>query len=45
MYIDPNACTSCGLCKAESPAAAIFDESDLPAEWQDFIEKNAAHFK
>ena len=44
LYIDPGECISCNLCVEECPVAAIFDESDLPSEWRDFIEQNAAHF-
>lgn len=45
LYIDPGSCTHCGLCQDECPAKAIFPEEDLPAEWTEFIERNAAHFR
>ena len=45
LYIDPATCTGCGLCVEECPVRAIFDEQDVPAEWQHFIEKNAAHYR
>lgn len=45
LYIDPNSCTDCGLCAGECPVNAIFQDADLPAEWADFLEKNAAHFR
>ena len=45
LYIDPGGCTDCGLCVDECPVHAIFSENDVPAEWHDFIEKNAAHFR
>ncbi len=45
LYIDPQTCIDCGLCVDECPVKAIFQDTDLPAEWTDFIEKNAAHFK
>jgi NAD-dependent dihydropyrimidine dehydrogenase PreA subunit len=45
LYIDPQTCIDCGLCVDECPVAAIFQDADLPAEWSEFLEKNAAHFK
>jgi NAD-dependent dihydropyrimidine dehydrogenase PreA subunit len=44
LYIDPSLCIDCGLCVDECPVNAIFQDADLPAEWQHFIEKNAAHY-
>ena len=45
LYIDPDVCIDCGLCVDECPVQAIFQDQDLPAEWNDFIEKNAAYFR
>ena len=45
LYIDPDVCIDCGLCQGECPVEAIFPAEDLPADWQHFIEKNAAHFR
>jgi ferredoxin len=44
LFIDPLNCITCGLCVDECPVSAIFNEEDIPAEWQSFIEKNAAYF-
>ena len=44
LYIDPDVCTNCGLCVDECPVTAIFPEEDLPAQWLEFIERNAAHY-
>jgi ferredoxin len=45
LYIDPDVCIDCGLCVDECPVQAIFPQEDLPAEWSDFIEKNADYFR
>jgi NAD-dependent dihydropyrimidine dehydrogenase PreA subunit len=45
LYIDPDVCIDCGLCVDECPVQAIFPQEDLPAEWSDFIEKNAKYFE
>ena len=45
LYIDPANCIDCGLCVDECPVRAIFAEEDVPEEWHDFIEKNAAYYR
>ncbi len=45
LYIDPSNCICCGLCVDECPASAIFDEQDVPAEWNDFIRRNAEWYE
>lgn len=45
LFIDPDNCIDCGLCVAECPVNAIFAEEDVPAEWQEFIERNRQHFR
>ena len=44
LYIDPESCICCGACAPECPAEAIFDEDDLPAEWERYREINARFF-
>ena len=44
LFIDPGHCIDCDLCAHECPVAAIFPQSEVPAQWQHFIEKNAQHF-
>jgi ferredoxin len=45
LFINPDHCIDCGLCVHECPVAAIFADTDLPAQWTGFIEKNAAYFR
>ena len=45
LYIDPEVCVDCDLCRSECPVNAIFPQDDLPAEWRDFVEKNAAWYR
>lgn len=45
LFIDPSTCFDCNLCVDECPVAAIFSQEDLPAEWAEYLEKNAAYFR
>jgi len=45
LFIDPNHCIDCDICANECPVKAIFPEGDVPAEYTDFIAKNADYFK
>ena len=45
LFIDPAPCIDCDMCASECPVNAIFPDNGVPAEWSDFIEKNAAHFR
>ena len=38
LYIHPDECIDCGACEPECPVTAIFEESAVPAEWNEFIE-------
>jgi ferredoxin len=40
-FINPDECIECGACAAECPVEAIFQEDEVPEEWESFIEKNA----
>jgi NAD-dependent dihydropyrimidine dehydrogenase PreA subunit len=44
MFINPGECIDCGACEPECPVEAIFQDTNLPAEWKDYAAKNAAHF-
>ena len=37
-YINPDECIECGACEPECPVSAIFHESAVPSEWQEFTE-------
>ena len=45
MYINPEECMDCGACVATCPTNSIYELSEVPADKQDAIEKNAAFFK
>ena len=45
LYIDPFICIDCGACEPECPVEAIFDEFDVPPEYEEYIDKNAAFFE
>jgi NAD-dependent dihydropyrimidine dehydrogenase PreA subunit len=45
LYINPDECIDCGACEPACPVSAIFEESAVPAEWQNFISINALHFR
>jgi len=44
LYIHPDECIDCGACEPECPVEAIFEEGDVPEEWQEYIEKNRAYY-
>ena len=44
LYIDPEECIDCGACEPECPVEAIFEESEVPEEWNKFIAKNYEFF-
>ena len=41
LYIDPDECVDCDACRFECPVGAIFNENDVPDQWQEFIQLNA----
>ena len=45
LFIDAANCIHCGLCVEECPVKAIFAGDDVPAQWSEFIEKNASYFR
>ncbi|MEC3957783.1 4Fe-4S binding protein [Nocardia sp. CDC153] len=45
MFIDPVACIDCGACSAVCPVEAIYNEDDVPQQWQSSIAINRRHFE
>ena len=45
LYIDPDVCIDCAACEPACPVDAIFMESDVPAEWESYIEINRKFFE
>lgn len=45
LYINPDECIDCGACEPACPVAAIFEESAVPEQWQQYIQINAAFFQ
>ena len=41
LVINPDGCIDCALCIPECPVDAIYEESDLPDEFQEYIKINA----
>ena len=40
LVIDPEECIDCSLCEPECPVEAIFEESEVPDEWNKYIKVN-----
>ena len=38
LHIHPDECIDCGACEPECPVSAIFEQSAVPGEWQEFID-------
>jgi ferredoxin len=45
LYIDPDECIDCGACVPECPVEAIFDETELPDNMQEWKATNAEKAK
>jgi ferredoxin len=41
LYIDPIDCIDCEACVPECPVEAIFHDSGVPSQWQQYIQLNA----
>ncbi len=45
LYIDPEECIDCDACVEACPVDAITSEDQVPGEWKQYIEINAAYYK
>ncbi len=45
LYINPEECIDCGACEPACPVSAIFEESAVPADQQEYIKINADYFR
>lgn len=45
MYVNPAECIGCWMCISECPVNAIYEDSDVPEQWQDAIAENARFFE
>ena len=45
LFINPDECIDCGACVPECPVNAIYEESEVPPQWQDFIRLNELWFE
>jgi len=41
---DPEECIDCGACEPECPVEAIFEETEVPEEWNKYIKMNYEFF-
>ncbi|MDA1264280.1 MAG: ferredoxin family protein [Planctomycetota bacterium] len=41
LAIDPDECIDCGACVPECPTEAIFEETEVPEKWAEYVELNA----
>ncbi|MGZ4231351.1 MAG: 4Fe-4S dicluster domain-containing protein [Solirubrobacteraceae bacterium] len=45
LYIDPEECIDCDACVTACPVDAIAPADDVPPQWREYIETNAAYFR
>jgi NAD-dependent dihydropyrimidine dehydrogenase PreA subunit len=44
LYINPEECVDCGACEPVCPVEAIYYEDDVPTEYSEYLDVNAAFF-
>ena len=45
LFIDPDQCICCSACEPECPVGAIYERDDVPAEFREDVDRNAAFFE
>jgi NAD-dependent dihydropyrimidine dehydrogenase PreA subunit len=45
LYINPGECIDCGACLPACPSNAIYHESSVPRQWQQYIKDNAGFYR
>ena len=45
MFVNPNECIGCWACIPHCPVNAIFEDTEVPEEWQSYIGENARFFE
>ena len=38
LFINPNECLHCGACESECPVEAIYEDSNVPEKWSEYVE-------
>lgn len=44
VYINRDECIDCGACESACPVTAIFEENEVPDEWQEYATVNDLWF-
>ncbi len=45
LYIDPGVCIDCAACVPACPVEAIYMESEVPSQWESYIDINSKFFE
>ncbi len=45
LYIEPDVCIDCAACVPACPVEAIYMQSDVPSQWESYIEVNSKFFE